>query len=228
MPIQIQIEDKTKSLERLANQLSDKNLNKANVRAINKAIQKANTNYRRELVKNYNLKYAETKDMISPKRATYGQPEGIISGRTQPIGLSHFTPSFIKEGSVFSIKSVKDKETKKRSLSQRAKKASKKDTYTGVSFEIRKGQRKTLPFAFMIQSDKPGIMQQIWARGAYSGNTFTILKSRKPITALKTLSPFGGITTEDTQKTIEESAGADMQKEFERQVNLLLRQAGAK
>lgn len=226
--IQIKIEDETKTLEHLANQLSSKKLNVANVRSINVAIRKANTNYRRQLVANYNLKYADTKEMVNPKRATYGQPTGSISGQSRPISLSRFNPSFQNSGQVFSIKSVKNKETGKRGLSQLSKKAGKKDNYTGVSFEVKKGQRKTLPFAFMIQSDKPGIALQIWGRGKYYGNKFITSKDRKPITPFKTISPFGGMTTEPIQKEIEKSAGSDMQKEFERQVNLLLKQAGAK
>lgn len=228
MPIQIRIEDKTKAIEKLAYELSDKNITIANVRAINTAIRKSNTLYRREIVKNYNLKYADTKSIVIPKRATYTETEGTISGNIKPISLSHFNPSFIKGGSVFSIKSVKNKQSGKRELSIKSKKARKKDQSNCVTVEIRKGEKKTLPFAFMINSDKPGLSKQIWARGKYVGNEFKISKGRMPITALKTAAPFGMMTGEATQKEIEIGATESMEKEFERQVKMLLQRAGAR
>lgn len=228
MPIEIQIEDQTRTLEKLAGQLSDKKLNVANVRAINVAIRKSNTQYRRELVKNYNLKYGDTKEMVTPKRATYGTPTGTISGQMRPLSLSRFNPKFLKDGQVFSITSIKNKETGKRGLEQKAKKARKTDQLSGVSIEIKKGQRKIIPYAFMIQTDKPGIAQQIWARGSYQSNRFQKSGRRLPITPLKTTSPFGAMTTAPIQTEIRKGATSEMRKEFERQVNLLLKQAGAK
>lgn len=228
MPIQIQIEDKTKSLQRLADQLSDKNITVANVRAINVAIRKANTDYRRNIVKAYKLKYSDTKKMAVAGRATYTNPEGNISGSKTPISLSRFNPTFINAGQSFTISSIKNKETGKRGLQQKAKKAGKNARSGGVTFEIQKGTKKIIPFAFLVNSSKPGMSMQVWARGQYSGNKFITGKGRKPLTALKTVSPYGMMTTEESQKEIEQSASESMRKEFERQVDLLIKKAGGK
>lgn len=222
MPIQIKVEENTKEFDDLVKQLDEKNIVVANVRAINVAIRKGNTKYRKLIVSNYSLKYADTKGITVPKRATYGHQTGSISGTVSPISLSRFNPVFNKNGAAISIKSIKDKASGKRKLQQKIGRGN-KNASGGVSFAIHTGDTKNIPFAFMVQSDKPGMSMQIWARGKYSGNKFATNKSRKPITALKTVSPFGAMTNDKVQKEIEVSATVDMQQEFERQVNFLLR-----
>lgn len=219
--INIKIEDQTRQFQALSNLLSDKNLTIANVRSINVAIRKANTQYRREVVKNYNLKYADTANITLPKRATYSDPEGTISGELKPISISRFNPVFIKDGLSQSIKNIRNKETKSRSLERMVKETRKKDS-EGVTFEIKKGEKKRIPFAFMINTDKAGLALQVWARGVYKENKFNTSKLRLPISPLKTVSPFGTLTTEPVKNVIESSSTDVMQKEFERQVNLLL------
>lgn len=194
----------------------------ADTRAINVAIRKANTQYRRLVVSEYNLKYADTAKFSVADRATYANPEGKISGYVAPISLSRFSPQFIKNGRAFSIKSVKENGGRK--LKQTSKSAGKK-TGGGVSIEVKKGERKTIPFAFLTDSAKPGLSLQIWARGEYSDGAFQTSKKRKPITPLKTVSPFGAMTNEVIQKKTEKQAKDDMQKEFERQVELLIKKA---
>lgn len=216
--INIKIEDETKALEKLAQQLSDKNLNVANVRAINVAIRKAKTQYRRQVAARYNLKYADTANIPVSNNATYSKPEGTIKGDPKPVSLSRFNPEFKKKHTI--------KGNKKRTRDGKKYKTtfdSKTFQIEGVSVEILKGQKKRIPFAFMVQSDKPGVGMQVWARGSYSGGKFNTSKERMPITPLKTVSPFSSLTNEDIQNNTEVRATEDMGKEFERQVNLLLR-----
>ncbi|MBS1775327.1 MAG: hypothetical protein JSS64_03495 [Bacteroidetes bacterium] len=218
----IEIKVEGNKLHKLAESLAERQLRIADTRAINVAIRKANTQYRRLVVSEYNLKYADTAKFTVTDRATYSNPEGKISGYLAPISLSRFNPRFIKNGRAFSIKNVK--ENGKRKLKQSSKNAGNKSG-NGVSIEVKKGERKTIPFAFLIDSSKPGLSTQIWARGEYSGNSFRTNKSRKPITPLKTVSPFGAITNEVIQKKTEKEAKDDMKKEFERQIELLVKKA---
>lgn len=226
--IQIKIEDKRNALQSLANYLSDKNLKIANTRAINVAIRKANTQYRKLIVSEYNIKYVDTKNISTAAFATYSKQEGTISGTIKPISISRFNPTFKQLGRTLTIRTSKNKSSGKRSLSQMARKASHRDADGGVAFEIKKGEKKVIPFAFMVDAAKPGISLQVWARGEYSGNKFQTNKKRLPITALKTVSPFGAMTNPSIQIKTERQAGADLQHEFERQVNFLLKQAGGK
>ncbi len=228
MPISISIEDKAKTLEKLAASLSGKQLTTSKVRALNTAIKKARTKYRREIVRNYNLVYADTKDMVIMNLASYTTPEATIKGSIRPFGLSHFKPTFIKNGQKISIASYKNKETGKRALRQKAVKAAKKAQSNGVELEVIKGEKRRLPSAFLIQSQKPGISKQIFARGTYSGSKFNFGGKRYPIQALKTTSAYATMTNEKVSADVESEAVESMQKEFERQIHLVLKRAGAR
>lgn len=222
--MEIRVEaDKMQTLRRLAEGLSDKQLRVADTRAINVAIRKANTQYRREIRDQYNLTYADTKGIPVPTRATYSTLEGSLAGNTKPISLSRFNARFFGRYSVSSIKSKKGK------LQQTGRAKAKRDGgKSGVEFEIHRGQKKRLPSAFMIDSNKGGLSMQVWARGKYSGNTFNWGRPRYPIEALKTVSPFGAMTREAIRDEIEVTAMDDMAKEFARQVELALNKIGAR
>lgn len=229
--IQIKIEsDDVKNFSKELNRtFSKKEMDKVKVRSINRGIRKANTEYRRGIRDNYNLSYADTKEMVKPKRASVTQPKGSISGDLRPLSLSRFSPEFVKGESVYSIKSLRNKETKKRELTQKIKRATKKHRgIKGVSIEIVKGERQALPFAFLSTSSKPGMDKQIWARGVYSGGKFKSSKKRKPITALKTTSSYGAITREAVHRKASDEASMEMNKEFNRQVQLILKAMGSK
>ncbi|MFT4061086.1 MAG: hypothetical protein QM642_01875 [Edaphocola sp.] len=200
----------------------------ATTRAINVAIRKANTQYRRLIVKEYNLTYADTAGMPIPKQATYAAVEGSISASVAPISLSRFNPTFydIRAGRVSSITKNKEKGAKHHLVqSSRAENAD--DILGGVSFRVKKnGAPQRLPFAFMTKGKNKGIEQQIWARGEWTGGSKIQLgKKRLPIMPLKTVSPLGAMTNEAARKQVASSAPADMQKEFERQIALLLKSA---
>lgn len=143
----------------------------------------------------------------------------------KPLSLSRFNPSFVSAGNVLSIKSVRSKETGRRGLERKAKRARKKDIPRGdVSFEIRKGEKKVLPYAFFTQSDKnKGVEKQVFARGVYKGNKFEKRKERYPIQALKSASPFGITSREELNKVVHDQAKEAMQKEFNRQIEMQLK-----
>lgn len=226
--VELSIESKTDNFHRLTLQLGQKNLNKASIRSINKAIRASNTAYRRLIRDNYKLMYADTKDLVKPTYAR-SKAEGTIGGKIQPLSLSRFNPTFVQQGKVFSIKTIKNKTSGKRELTRKSKTARKKDTAGGgVTIEIRKGEKKILPYAFLTESKKnAGVGKQVFARGIYQNNKFHKQKNRYPIQALKSVSPFGMLSREEFSKEIEKGAVETMSKEFNRQIELLLKKANA-
>ena len=201
--------------------LSGEQIKTANVRAINTALRKVNTLYRREVTKHYNLRYSDTKDISFVQRATRIIQEGKILAEINPISLSRFRPMDSEHkiqgyAHLYNV-ATKKKRSVKRTFSHRV---------AGVEVEIKRGNVVRIPFAFRINSEKPGIIKQIWARGIYNNNQFKTGKSRKPITPLKTLSPYGALTIDATRKSVEIIAIKEMAKEHERQINLLLKQDG--
>lgn len=98
--IQIQIDKQNNALADLSKQLSDKELRVASTRSINLSLRKANTQYRREITRNYAVKYGDTRDIVIPKRASYYRLEGMILGEERPLSLSRFNPRFSKKKGV--------------------------------------------------------------------------------------------------------------------------------
>lgn len=216
--------EQVEGLENLSKALDKRSLAIANTRAINVAIRKAHTQYRRRIVSQYNLKYGQTKGFGFLKRATYSNVEGTVSGIARPLSFSRFSPMFFGGDKTYTIKQIKGDKKGKRKLSQTSRRAKGAERMLGgVSIEIRKGHPIHLPSAFMIQSQKnPGLSMQVWARGEYTRGGFTWAKERMPITPLKTTSPASAMRNPTIAKEIEKGATVDMTKEFERQVELLM------
>lgn len=205
--------------------LTHRNVLVANTRAINTSLMKARTQFRKEAKKEYNLTSDTLKD-IDLKKATYGKPEGQIFAVSTPISLSRFNPKFetaqgtttVREVTVFDINSRK----KKRQLASAVSGGAKRKPKRGVSIEVKKGERKRLPFAFMVTGGGAGVSLQVWARGNYKGSKFETAKPRLPITPLKTTSPFSAIKNEVVMKPVVEKAGKDFEAEMQRQIDLML------
>ncbi|RLJ31389.1 minor tail protein Z (GPZ) [Chryseobacterium sp. 7] len=223
--IQVTIAHSSNGLNFLQRQLDDKNLKKASTRALNKAVAKGNTLYRRMISEHYNIKPTHIRSSIILKKATYNKAETSISGNIRPLSLSRFNPQFVNGRSVISIRSVRNRETGRRTLQQTARNASRNEQAGGgVSIEIKKGSRKVIPYAFLTKSQaNTGVEKQIFARGKYAGGKFQKAKERFPITAMKTTSVFGILTHDPIQKKIETESKETLQREFERQIYLLTR-----
>lgn len=217
--LQIQIDQNNNGLHQLAAQLSDKKLTIATVRSINTAISKAQTQYKRLVAGKYNLKFADTKELLLSKRATYSNPEGTISSELRPLSLFRFNPEFEADHSITGKKGYYN--AQQRRIYYRNHTVTHKTK--GVTVEIFKGKRIRLPFAFMVpNSKKPGIPLQVWARGTYEGGKFVKSKPRLPITPIKSTSPFAMVTNPEVKAKIQTDAQENARKEFERQVNYLL------
>lgn len=217
--IHLRIDEGKPDLSSLAKRFGASNLNKAAVRAINKGVSKGNTEYKREISKYYNIKQKYIKNDIVIRKSTESKIEGTISGNRKPISLSRFNPTFVKGGQVHSIKMIKG------GLERRTKKAGKKEQEKiGVSFEVIKGKKNTLPFAFMVKSyENKGVEKQIFARGKYQGSKFVRQKSRYPLAAIKTVSPLGSMKKDKISKAVAKGTEHTLNKEFERQIQLLMK-----
>ncbi|ODS87290.1 MAG: hypothetical protein ABS44_11785 [Chryseobacterium sp. SCN 40-13] len=225
--IQIRIEDETKALQHLKKQLSEKQLKKVTAWSINRGIASANTIYRRAVSAHYNIKQMDVGKAITAKRATQSKPVGTISARRNPLSLSRFNPSFTDGDTVITIKSIKSKETGKRALERKSKKANRNTRgLKGVSFQIRKGHTERLPYAFMTRSANDvnvGVEKQIFGRGTYIGGKFELKKPRFPIQALKTASPFGFMTKHEVSEAVSKGASASMHREFKRLIQEMIK-----
>jgi len=205
--------------------LTHRNVLVANTRAINTSLMKARTAFRKEVRKEYNIS-SDTLKQVDLKRASYAKPVGEIFAVTTPISLSRFNPKFettkgttsVKEVTVFDINSRK----KKKQMASQLSGSPKRNPKRGVSVEIKKGERKRLPFAFMVTGGGAGVSLQVWARGNYKGSKFETAKPRLPITPLKSVSPFGAIKNEEVLKPVVEKATKDFETEMQRQVDLML------
>lgn len=230
--IQIKLEDSNHGFRHLVNQLSTKNMNVANVRAINKGIAKGNTEYKRVLTSQYNITANDAGKMLSSVRASYQTPTGIIKADVKPVNLGRFNPTFVKGGQILRVKALKAEKGKKRALEQQSKRTNKKEG-GGVSLQIKKGKTESLPSAFMLtkQGKYGGMDTVVWGRGTYKGVGNFMWGNFKPresewktkITPLKSLSAFSIIRDSNYQTKIKTTSLEDAGKEFQRQVQLMLR-----
>jgi len=231
--IRLVIEEELEDLKFLVRGLSEKRLVSSKVRAINRAIGRANTVYLGEITKRYALQRSSAKDYINIQRATYRRSEGYIEADKRPVSISRFSPEFVRDRGVrvsMSIKNIRRDKKGKRSLTQISKKLTDRERSRkikarqigGVTFQILRGGKKNLPFAFMTSSDRNrGVAKQIWARGKYAGNKFVRGKDRYPIEPLKTFSFYRVMSKGGISKSAERQAVETMEAEFRRQIERL-------
>lgn len=204
--------------------LSDRNIVVANTRAINTALLKARTQFRKAAKAEYNLDSEALKN-IDVDKATYNKIQGLVTANAKPISLSRFNPKFDTNSGTATIKNTKivnPDGSKSKNLTQLITGKAKKKKGKGVTVEIKRGQRKTISYAFLIQGGgNAGISLQVWARGSYGGGKFNVSKERLPITPLKTTSPFSAITNDAVIKPVVAQVETDFANELSRQIDLL-------
>ncbi len=203
--IYIHTKDARKILTELGKGLSKKQLAQAQSRAINRSLEKARTEARRDVKKVYNIAQKDLK-AIDIKRSTSLTLTGDLHANRKPIPLDTFSPKQQFSGSTLSI-------TRKGEQRRRILRRSRAAT-AGVSVEIIKGKREILPFAFLI----PGGAPRVFARGEYKGGTAHGLIVRKhrviktgndtPVKPLISLSVFGGVLNDSVRKELIKTAQA--------------------
>lgn len=222
--VRVQVDTQIRDFQRVFDQLRPEQINQAAARAINRTLLKGRTEARKAVKVEYNIPQKNL-DGIKAKNAFPSFLEGYITASAIPIPMDAFAPKFeTASGSI----------TISRRGVQRTRdfKRSKKNAATGVSIEVKKGERRTVPFAFMIRGAKP----RVFARGRYqgSGNYGFILRHKRtgkggndtPIKPLISVTVYGAVINDKVEQRIADVINTDFGSNMERQINYLISRAG--
>lgn len=160
--IRVNVYDATQSLSSIYKELNKRQISRATVIAINKTLLKGRTVARTAVKRVYNIPQKNLSGVgIIKAKSTFLQ--GAITALTKPIPMDAFSPrfEFVSSDNRSTTLSV----SRRGILQDRANKRARNKT--GVSIEVKKGERVTVPYAFLIPNAKP----RVFARGEYkSGN----------------------------------------------------------
>ena len=158
--ITVNVSSNVRELSRAFDFLSRSQVAKASSQAINQTLLLGRTEARRAVKKVYNIPQRYMSG-INLKKATANTLTGNVYATSKPIPMDAFSPKFDFRGSSgnASILSV----TRRGILKVQAVKRTK--NRAGVSIEVVKGERKAVPYAFLI----PGAKPRVFARGEYKG-----------------------------------------------------------
>lgn len=159
--------------------ISGDKLNTAISRALNRAAQQTRTVANKEIRKTYNISAAAINNSLKVRYSQSRRLTASVWASGSPLSLTNFNAKQ-------ETRSETIKFDRKGKLSRTTRK-SRKSPVSGVSFEIKKGNKENIPTAF-IQSANGGTT--VFARGAYggTGEGFEFAKERLPIAKLSTVS----------------------------------------
>ncbi len=225
--ITVNVSSKVRELSRAFDFLSKSQVNKAASQAINQTLLLGRTEARKAVKKVYNIpqRYMSA---INIKKATATTLRGNVHATSKPIPMDAFAPKydFRSASGSASVLSV----TRRGILKVRDVKRTK--NRAGVSIEVIKGERKSVPYAFLI----PGAKPRVFARGAYKiGNgrygfiqRHTRLENDQGNDSVKPLisvTVFGAVINPKVKKSIskvlENKFPENMLKALRRQANML-------
>jgi hypothetical protein len=221
--IEIKTDQAASDLEQGLKSLYPGDARKAVNRSINKALGKANTQANREIRSIYNIALKDLNDRDNKliKPSSENTLTGTINASESPLSLSKFDPVWIRTNRRIlnrvkgAMLSEKAKSTVKRGKGFRVT----TNASEGVTMEIIKGNKVTLPSAFMLFR-KGGT--PVMARGQYSGASgFIFGKSRLPITKLNTKSVFFSMRNSKVENRMSKSIANDYPEELKRQLALI-------
>lgn len=221
--IEVSVKGEIKKLDDLASQLSAKAINTATSRAINRVLTNSSVHIKKAVKSEFNIKNADLKLMKINKSST-NNLSGSLAVSRRPISLTHFNPVFYvpqKKGS-FKI-----------SINRRGNKtikSSRRQSGVGVTFEVIKGKKVNIPYAFITNNDK---QKPVFARGKYvgGGGNYSFIKRDKrvsssgsdlPITKLNSTSVYGAIQNKDVNKNINTTVMDLYQKRLQHELNYLV------
>jgi hypothetical protein len=204
--IELSIKSQLQELSELTNQLSNKNIGIVTSRAINRSLVSSKGMLKRAVQQQFNISSSELKSM-PVFRSSWQNLTGKVGVSRKPIGLSHFNPVFYSASSsgVDKVSVARTRDGLKKSV-RTVKRSGKK----GVSFEIKKGERVNLPYAFITKND---VEKPVFARGRYvnSGGNYDFVLRREraqetgsdmPITKLLTTSVYGAVQNNKANEQI--------------------------
>jgi hypothetical protein len=220
--IEIETKKATEDLRKLGNELSQRQIAKAIVRALNYAVQRVNTQAGREVRKLYNIKASELSKQTKPISANANNLTAALAAQFGTMSLNAFGAKSIQTSS-----GVKQKISKKKHgfASSKIKRGAQ-----GVYVEILKGHEQYIPSAFMGFWNKKGSASggAIFARGEYGSGGFEFAKGRAPITKLKTKSMYYMILNPDTAKPLTERGIDTYEKRLIHELTKGIQYGGAK
>jgi hypothetical protein len=159
--VEINVKSNLKEFDRLAKNLSERQINKAASDAINKALLLGRSESRRQVKRVYNIPN-RYQNFIDVKRAKPSSLSGHIFARTLPLPMDAFNPVFnITSGGAVTGRLRITRRGQLKQTNARSKNAS-----AGVTIEVRKGRKTIVPYAFLI----PGAKPRVFARGDYEQN----------------------------------------------------------
>jgi hypothetical protein len=176
----VNVDQAIKDLKAAFSNLSKQEIEKAQAVAINRTLIFGRSEIKKFIKNSYNVKSADMKDLFINK-AKPGRLTGSIGASNKNISLSHFNPrfDFTAAGKASTIRISRTKNGLVKSTKFKRGSAGK-----GVSVEIKKGSRVSLPYAFMVRNEST---MPVFARGRYQSggsNDFIHGKNRLPITKL--------------------------------------------
>jgi hypothetical protein len=157
--ITISTKQTVRALRAIGHELSEREFRTALYRSLNESILLGRTEARKAVKDTYNIPQRYLAGINVFKASSVSLASKLYAS-ANPIPMDAFNAKF--ETSSSAIRISKKGEQKIRNF-KRAKKA----PLGGVSIEVIKGQRQTVPYAFMIAGAKP----RVFARGEYRNGT---------------------------------------------------------
>ena len=218
------VQETVKTLRSAAYQLSDKQFSKAISRSINESIMQGRTEARSAVKALYNIPQRYVSGININKSTSISLTASLFAS-AKPIPMDAFSAKFQTAIKSLSIsRSGKQKE--------RIFKRAKKNVASGVSIEVFKGKRETIPFAFMISGSKP----RVFARGEYKGGTsFGFVQRHKrlvrsgsdtPIKPLISVTVHAAVINKTALGKIEGKVNSVFPVSINRNINFMISQIG--
>lgn len=212
-----------RNLQSAKEQLSERQFGQAVSRGMNEATMQGRTVARKAVKDIYNIpqRYVGGINIV---KATPGILEAKIYASATPIPMDAFSPKFQQAGRSFSI-------TRRGQQKERTVKRP-NSTTVGVSIEVIKGKRETVPFAFMIAGGKP----RVFARGAYRTGSYGFVTRNKrvnkkgndtPVKPLLSVTVHAAVLNKDAMSKITDKVNQVYPAALQRNVELMVSRVGA-
>lgn len=197
----------------LMKQLSDKEVSRALSSALNRSLSVGNTQSKKAIRERFNIP-ASLLNGNRRHNSTSNTLTAKLGMNSMPISLTNFNPVFKRNRTQIKLKG------KAKTKSFRYFRKPLGDT--GVTVEVKKGEKKRIPFAFIVNNST---LKPVFARGYYSKDKFVprhkrIVKSGSdlPITKLLTTSIYGAIQNKGAQDSINSTVSKHLSARVEHEL----------
>lgn len=214
--VNINADEAIAKLQKNLSKLSEKQIASAMAGAMNRALETGVTAGKKYIKQNYNIPKEDIDAALRIKNVSTKLLTGSIDSSSKSIGLSHFQPTFS-----FNKRSTtghwKSEDNRKGAQSTRIHKKGTFSKYfgKGVQVEIIKGNKVTIPYAFMIAGKTP-----VFARGKYENSgAFAFLQRHKrasatgrdsPISSLVNVSVYSSLVNEKVMPSVRAKVEANL------------------